>query len=168
MRYAATLDDNSKIVTNLIIILTLVISFRQITDISHDATVTTTMLFILVPAILIAWCLSPQYYTITATEILIKRPLVSISISLQDVVRLRSITEEELGSSSRLLAVGGVFGYLGTYRSSEIGKYERWCTNRENLVLIESYNKKWIISPSEADDFVKSVNKIINVVEQSS
>ncbi|HEY9262526.1 PH domain-containing protein [Chitinophaga sp.] len=163
MRYAAPLDDNSKLVTNLVIILTLVFLCRQITDISHDSVSTTMLLFILVPVIIVAWCLSPQYYTITATAILIKRPLYSITIMMEDVVRLRSITEEDLGSSSRLLALGGVFGYLGTYRSSEIGKYQRWCTNRENLVLIESDKQKWLISPSEAEDFVKKVNKIINV-----
>lgn len=163
MRYAAPLDDNSKLVTNLVIILTLVFLCRQMTDISHDSVTTTILLFILIPVIVVAWSLSPQYYTITATAILIKRPLYSITIEMEDVVRLRSITEEDLGSSSRLLAFGGVFGYLGTYRSSEIGKYQRWCTNRENLVLIESDKQKWLISPSEAEDFVKKVNKIINI-----
>lgn len=163
MRYDAPLDANSKIVTNLIIILALVFLCRQITDISHDSVSTTMLLFILLPVIVVAWCLSPRYYSITATAILIKRPLFSITIEMGDVLRLRSITEEDLGSSSRLLNFGGVFGYLGTYRSSEIGKYQRWCTNRENLVLIESDKQKWLISPSEADDFVKNVNKIINV-----
>ena len=163
MRYAAPLDDNSKLVTNLIIILTLVFLCRQITDISHDSVTTTILLFILVPVIVVAWSLSPRYYIITETAILIKRPLFSITIEMEDVVRLRSITEEDLGTSSRLLAFGGVFGYLGTYRSSEIGKYQRWCTNRENLVLIESDKQKWLISPSDAADFVKNVNKIINV-----
>jgi hypothetical protein len=163
MRYAAPLDDNSKLVTNLIIILTLVFLCRQITDISHDSVTTTILLFILVPVIVVAWSLSPRYYIITETAILIKRPLFSITIEMENVVRLRSITEEDLGTSSRLLAFGGVFGYLGTYRSSEIGKYQRWCTNRENLVLIESDKQKWLISPSDAADFVKNVNKIINV-----
>ena len=163
MRYAAPLDDNSKIVTTLVIIITIIFLFRQITDVSHDAVVTTMLLFILVPAILVAWCLSPRYYILTATTILIKRPLHSITIPLEDVVRLRSITEEDLGASSRLLALGGIFGYLGTYRSSEIGKYQRWCTNRENLVLIESLNRKWLISPTGADDFVKRVNATINI-----
>jgi hypothetical protein len=162
MRYAATLDNNSKTVTNLLIILTLLFLCRQVTDISHDAVSTTILLFILVPAILVAWCLSPRYYIISGNAILIRRPLFSITIKLSEVVRLRSITEEDLGSSSRLLAIGGVFGYLGTYHSSEIGKYQRWCTNRENLVLIESDNRKWLISPSGADDFVRTVNKEIN------
>ncbi|CAL1518101.1 PH domain-containing protein [Chitinophaga sp. MM2321] len=164
MRYAATLDDNSKVVTNLIIILTLVILCRQITDVTHDATATSILLFILIPAIIIAWLLSPRYYTITADAVIIKRPFLSLRIPLADVVRLRSITEEDLGSSSRLMWMGGIFGYLGTYRSGEIGKYQRWCTNRESLVLIESQSRKWVISPSDADDFVKSVNRIINVV----
>lgn len=162
MRYSATLDNNSKIVTNLAIILTLVFLCRQLTDVSHDAVSTTILLFILVPGILVAWCLSPRYYIISDTAILIRRPLLSITIQLSEVVRLRSITEEDLGSSSRLLAIGGIFGYLGTYHSSEIGKYQRWCTNRENLVLIESDSRKWLISPSEADDFVRTVNKVIN------
>lgn len=166
MRYAARLDDNSKLVTHLIIIISLVFLFRQITDISQDTLSTTVMLFILVPVIVIAWCLSPRYYTITATAILIRRPLLSITIRLEDVVRLRSITEEDLGSSSRLLNIGGVFGYLGTYRSSEIGKYQRWCTNREDLVLIESDNQKWLISPAGADDFVRRVNQLINIPDQ--
>ncbi|NSL86681.1 PH domain-containing protein [Chitinophaga solisilvae] len=163
MRYAATLDDNSKIITNLVIILTLVILCRQITDISQDAVFTSLLLFILIPAIVIAGCLSPRYYKIEADAILIKRPLFPITILLDDVVRLRSITEEELGTSLRMMGIGGVFGYLGTYWSAEIGKYQRWSTNRESLVLIESQNRKWVISPSDADHFVRNVNKMINV-----
>ncbi|MFY0255819.1 PH domain-containing protein [Chitinophaga sp. 30R24] len=163
MRYAAVLDDNSKIVTNLIIILTLVFLCRQMTDITHDAISTTVLLFVMIPVILVAWCLSPRYYFVTETAILIRRPFMSITIELGEVIRLKSITEEDLGNSSRLLAFGGIFGYLGTYHSSEIGKYQRWCTNRENLVLIESETTKWLISPSDADDFVRNVNKRINV-----
>ncbi|RBL88002.1 PH domain-containing protein [Chitinophaga flava] len=163
MRYAATLDDNSRIVTNLIIIITLVILCRQVTDVNHDATTTSVLLFILVPAIIAAACLTPRYYKITAEGLVIKRALFPITILFEDIVRLRSITEEELGTSSRMMGMGGIFGYLGTYRSAEIGKYQRWCTNRENLVLIESRTRKWVISPSGADDFVKTVNGIINV-----
>lgn len=164
MRYSATLDDNSKIVTNLIIILTLVILCRQIADENHDAVSTSILLFILIPAIVVAGCLSPRYYKITNQGLVIQRRLFPITILFDDIVRLRSITEEELGTSSRLMGIGGIFGYLGTYRSSEIGKYQRWCTNRESLVLIESQSRKWVISPSDADGFVKAVNRIINVV----
>lgn len=163
MRYDAVLDDNSKLVTHLSIALTLVFVGRQLFDVSGHPLSTTALLFILVPVLAVAWCLSPRYYEITETAILIKRPFFSISIGLSEVMRLKSITEEDLGSSSRLMAFGGIFGYLGTYRSSEIGKYQGWCTNRVNLVLIESGNQKWLISPSAPDDFVKQVNSRINV-----
>ncbi|HVI47668.1 MAG TPA: PH domain-containing protein [Chitinophaga sp.] len=163
MRYNARLDDTSKIVTHLCIVLTLLMSCRQITDISHDAIATTMLLFVLVPAIVVAWCLSPRYYKIEAGAILIKRPLMSITIPMTDIVRLKSITEEELGSGSRMAGMGGLFGYLGTYHSSEIGKYQRWCTNKDSMVLIESSYRKWLISPSNAEHFIRYVNSIINV-----
>lgn len=165
MRYAATLDDNSKIITNLTIIVTLVILCRQITDVDHEAVKTSVLLFVLIPAIVVAACLSPRYYQITAQGLVIRRALFPITIVFDDIVRLRSITEEELGTSSRMLGVGGIFGYLGTYRSAEIGKYQRWCTNRENLVLIETRSRKWVISPSAAEDFVKTMNSIINTTK---
>ncbi|QJB31061.1 hypothetical protein HF324_06660 [Chitinophaga oryzae] len=165
MRYAATLDGNSKIITNLTIIITLIILCRQITDVNQEAVKTSVLLFLLIPAILVAACLSPRYYKITAEGVVIKRPLFPITILFDDIVRLRSITEEELGTSSRMLGIGGIFGYLGTYRSAEIGKYQRWCTNRENLVLIESRSRKWVISPSAAEDFVKTMNGIINTAK---
>lgn len=165
MRYAATLDGNSKIITNLTIIITLIILCRQITDVNHEAVKTSVLLFLLIPAILVAACLSPRYYKITREGVVIKRPLFPITILFDDIVRLRSITEEELGTSSRMLGIGGIFGYLGTYRSAEIGKYQRWCTNRENLVLIESHSRKWVISPSAAEDFVKTMNGIINTAK---
>ncbi|RFS19576.1 hypothetical protein DVR12_23390 [Chitinophaga silvatica] len=163
MRYDAVLDENSKLVTHLSIILTLVFIFRQLTDVTGDPLSTTALLFILVPVLVIAWALSPRYYLITDTAILIKRPLFSITIYLSEVVRLKSVSEEDLGSSSRILALGGIFGYLGNYRSSEIGKYQGWCTNRVNLVLIESSNQKWLISPSAPEEFIRQVNSRINV-----
>ncbi|GEP88873.1 PH domain-containing protein [Chitinophaga terrae (ex Kim and Jung 2007)] len=163
MRYDAVLDDNSKLVTHLSIVLTLIFAVRQLSDVSGHPLSTTALLFILIPVLAVAWCLSPRYYQITETAILIKRPLFSITIGLADVVRLKSVTEEDLGSSSRLMAFGGIFGYLGTYWSSEIGKYQGWCTNRANLVLIESANQKWLISPSASEEFVKQVNSRINI-----
>ena len=168
MRYDAVLDENSKLITHLSIVLTIVFIIRQMSDVTGGPLSTTVLLFILIPVLIIAWCLSPRYYLITETAILIKRPLFTITIALSEVIRLKGISEEDLGHNSQLLAVGGIFGYLGNYHSSEIGKYQGWCTNRANLVLIETANQKWLISPSGPDDFVKQVNSRINVPSYSA
>ncbi|WP_143306716.1 PH domain-containing protein [Chitinophaga vietnamensis] len=165
MRYAATMDNTCKLITNIIIMLVLAIAVRQITDISHTAVTTTILLFVLIPAVLLSWGFSPKYYLLTDDAIIMKGRLHSINIPLADVLRLRSIDEEELGKSIRLFGSGGLFGYLGSYQSSEIGRYKRWCTNMQSLVLIESQDAKWVISPSDPGDFVRSVNKIINAIE---
>ncbi|WP_291907144.1 PH domain-containing protein [Chitinophaga sp. CB10] len=165
MRFAAVQDDTSKIITHLLIVVVLLIGVRQVLADRHDAIPTTIALIILLPALLIAWSVSPRYYVLTAADIIIKGHLRSIRIPLKEVLRLRSIEEEELGESARVFASGGVFGYLGAYRSAEMGDYQRWCTNNEHLVLIESANTKWVISPDNSTEFVKAVNRIINKVD---
>ncbi|MBV8253786.1 MAG: hypothetical protein JO154_14350 [Chitinophaga sp.] len=165
MRYAAEQDKASKITTHLLIILIMLIGFRQATAVSNSSMATTIMLFILIPALLLAWCYSPRYYLLTATSIIIKGHLRTITIPLEEVLRLRSIEEEDLGQSARVFASGGVFGYLGAYRSVELGDYQRWCTNNEHMVLIESATTKWVISPSNSAEFIREVNKIINEVK---
>lgn len=168
MRFSANLDSLSKIITNAFIIVTLVIFFLHVTSITNTSTDTTALLFVLFPAIIITWGISPQYYLVTDSAVVIKRPLGNINLPVEKIDGITTVDRKDLGMSLRLLGSGGLFGYLGLFTSTVIGKHQRWCTNKENLVLIECKGKKILISPSDPLEFVQNVNRRQNAFYNSN
>jgi len=79
MRYQANLDSLSKIITNVFIIIALMMLLLHITNVTNTASGFPFYSYILLPVILIAWGLSPQYYEVTDGVIIIKRPFKSIT-----------------------------------------------------------------------------------------
>ena len=94
-------------------------------------------------AFLISWLLHPTSYEITNKELLIHRPKGPIKISLTDI---KSIEKTEPGFSIRLFGSGGLFGYFGLFSSNKLGKHHRYTGNNENLVLLNTGKKKYLLS----------------------
>ncbi|WP_298740737.1 PH domain-containing protein [uncultured Chitinophaga sp.] len=158
----------SKIITNVFIIIALMMLLLHITNVTNTASGFPFYSYILLPVILIAWGLSPQYYEVTDGVIIIKRPFKSIHVPIEKISTISTTTRAELGFSVRVFGIGGLFGYLGSFRSSVIGYHQSWCTNREHLVLIEYDNKKMLISPSDPVGFVQHVNTLQRTVPSGS
>ncbi|CAL1517172.1 PH domain-containing protein [Chitinophaga sp. MM2321] len=174
MKYSAEHDTFSKIITHLIIIIGLLMLMAFSTAIPGAKAPGSIAILVLFIAIFITWGFSPRYYQITHDGILIRRPFSNIFLPFEDMKAADIIDNTTLRGSIRLFGSGGLFGYLGIYKSAYMGNYQMWCTNRSSLVLIVCNYKKIIISPSDNLAFMIELNdkrsrqkKTASIIKQS-
>ncbi|RFS20116.1 hypothetical protein DVR12_20585 [Chitinophaga silvatica] len=159
MKYSARYDTLTKVITIIVIIFVVSLFVLIISSKPGNTVPGNVALIILAVSILVTFGYSPRYYSITEDAIIIKRIFSDISIPFEDVVNISIIEKSAIRGSLRVFGSGGLFGYLGIFRSSNLGKYQMWSTNCETLVLIECMNKKIVISPSDNNDFIEEFNR---------
>jgi hypothetical protein len=157
MRFNAKNDLPCILITNTIILLSLVLLGYGMFNKNSGGEAALVPLAILIPLILFTWGYHPQCYEVSKEAIRVKRPFKSIYIPLDEVIVVRVLKKEEIGTLFRSFGVGGLFGYFGIYTSTKLGGVDMWCTNTTDLVLIEYNKKKVIISPEEPGSFVAEV-----------
>jgi hypothetical protein len=161
-RYSAQDDAFVLIVTNIVLMACVMVVFLKPLDPSPDQHLRFSILFFFLPIQFLIWLLHPIYYSITDDTINIKRPLATLQIPFENILEVRTIEWREMGFTYRLMASGGIFGYLGIYSSSVYGRIILWCTNRDHLVMITCKDKIIVISPSEPLAFVMDYNSRYN------
>ncbi|MET6997458.1 PH domain-containing protein [Chitinophaga defluvii] len=157
MRFNTRNDLPCTLITNIIILVSLLLLGFGIYDRAGGGKAAFVSLAILIPLIFVTWGLHPQFYEVTRAAIRIKRPFKSIYIPLDEVTLVKPLEKGETGVLLRSFGVGGLFGYFGLFTSSKLGGLELWCTNTTDLVLIQYGKKKVVISPEEPGRFVAEV-----------
>jgi hypothetical protein len=153
-RYDTVYDLQVKVVTNFIILVIAVALAANFFSSPAEMRLSRALLVVLVPVVLVTWGIHPLHYRISDSSIKIRRPFNTIDIPFETITDLRLIKGNELGFLIRMFGSGGLFGYLGTFRSPAIGKFMMWCTNKDDLILIITHEKKIAISPSNAEAFL--------------
>lgn len=154
--FPAKLDLLAKIITNLFLAGMLVLLFFSFKDRGYDNEGFFISLLLL-PLTVIAWGFHPSSYEINKESLIIKRPFKSLEISLSSIDSARTVSFRELFFSLRVFGSGGLFGYFGIYTSMSLGKIQMWATDRNNLVLIEVANQKFVISPQNPSEFIMNL-----------
>lgn len=157
-RYSADDDAFVLLVTNIVLMACVLIVFLKPLDPSPDQQLRFSILFFFLPIQFLIWLLHPRYYLMTDNAINIKRPLATLKLPFDDILEVRTIEWREMGFTYRLMASGGLFGYLGLYSSSVFGRIVLWCKNRDRLVMITCKDKIVVISPSDPLAFVLEYN----------
>jgi hypothetical protein len=110
----------------------------------------------IVASLVLTHSLHPVSYTIVPDCVRINRPVLPIIIQDADIIQLEKTNVSDLSISLRLLGSGGVWGYFGIYHSSIHGKLIMMATDMQNLVLIVTPTKKYVISPEHPKDFLET------------
>jgi hypothetical protein len=116
------------------------------------------LMFIVMGTIVIGSCYVPIRLKASGDKITIRLLLVSQEIPLNEVIEVRQISKFDVSGSIRTFGSGGLFGYLGRFKSNKLGNYTMYATEWNNLVLIRTNNKKYVISCKKAQDFVEYIN----------
>ena len=90
----------------------------------------------------------PRYLVIDDKSIVITHPIGQTVILKSDIIEVRAADRFELQGSIRLFGSGGFFGWFGTFRNSKLGVYRIYCGQLENLYLVKTLTRKYIISSS--------------------
>jgi hypothetical protein len=152
MIYKASLDKTAIIITNVVTLLfgTLIV-FNFILPLA----------IILMIIYLICLLLKPLSYEITEDKLIIRRLIKSVHMNRSDIESLELIDKAELSGTIRTFGVGGLFGWYGKFANSKLGDMTWYITRRDKPVLIiKKDGKKILISPNEAEAFVKEYKGI--------
>lgn len=105
-----------------------------------------------------------QSYEVTDGGIEIKRPIGSKLISFRSINYVKNLKKDDLGIVIRTFGNGGLFGFYGMFGSSNQGKITFYGTQQRNYVIVETDSKKYVLTPDEPLEFVKSLEQRVGVI----
>jgi hypothetical protein len=115
----------------------------------------------------LAYAYSPRGYTALDREIVVKRLIGNVRISLDGIRQVRTTTADDLGGCIRLFGSGGLFGWYGLFRTSKLGKCTWYVTNRTNAVVLITGARTVLVSPDDVDGFIGEIRTAIPEIAPS-
>jgi len=111
--------------------------------------------------IFLTYLFSPRGFLVDIHYLLIKRLGGGISISYSSIHDIRIVENVQL--LVRLLGVGGIFSWYGTFLNGNGNKVKVYATNLKQLVRIQTTNGRiYYLSPAEREKFVEAVKRHLN------
>ncbi len=105
----------------------------------------------------------PVRLSVNPEQVTIKKPFNTLDIPMKDIVEIKSIQKQSLKNSIRTFGSGGLFGYLGYFYNKELGNYTMYTTETENLILIRTNIKKYVLSCTKSEEFIDYIKDKIPV-----
>ncbi|GGH35571.1 PH domain-containing protein [Dyadobacter endophyticus] len=159
MRYTASIDKPTKIITIGLTALFVAISVFEFLTFSADAKIGAFVSTAILIAVYAAgYIYRPLAYTLTEDGLTVHRPINDVTYSLQALDSVRIVTKEQLKFTIRTFGVGGFWGYFGKFYNSVYGKMTWYVTRRDQMVLIKTDNKTILLSPDDIDSFTGELN----------
>ena len=90
----------------------------------------------------------PRYLLVDDKSIVITHPIGQSVILKSDITEISTVERSDIRGSIRLFGSGGFFGWFGIFRNSKLGTYRLYSGQLENLYLIKTSTKSYIISSS--------------------
>ena len=133
-------------VTSILLIALLVYGAIAVWSAGLTAVIVTYIIF----GIVAIWVLltMPRYLLLDDKSIVITHPIGQTVILKSDIIEVRAVERSELLGSIRLFGSGGFFGWFGIFRNSKFGTYRLYCGQLENLYIVKTLTRKYIISSS--------------------
>lgn len=157
----APYDRLTKAVTILVIVLISVlfacISYLIMIEENAIGIMVSSLLAVLYFLIIfVPYLFSPRGFALTTKGVLIRRLFKSILIPYNEVADVKRITWSSVLNGVRLWGSGGLYGFVGLFRISSLGKVWMYVTDRSKMLLIESKRGvKYLISPSDPSTFIE-------------
>jgi len=89
----------------------------------------------------------------------VKRAFGSIVIPQSQIVEIRQIAKSDITGSIRTFGSGGLFGYLGRFKSDRLGSYTMYATDMKHLILIRTNEKNYVFNCSRSNELIEMVMK---------
>lgn len=134
-------------VTSILLIALLVYGAIAVWSAGITAVIVTYIIF----GIVAIWVLltMPRYLLLDDKSIVITHPIGQSVILKSDIIEVRAIERSDIRGSIRLFGSGGFFGWFGVFRNNKFGTYRLYCGQLENLYLVKTATRKYIISSSK-------------------
>ena len=105
--------------------------------------------------------MTPLYVKYNESEICIKNIIGRKVIPYSEIISIESIESKTIKGSTRRMASDGAGGYVGLFNNKTLGDYYMYATQRSELVMITTNDKKVIFNCSKRNDLVDYVKEKI-------
>lgn len=165
MKYKASLDLRSKIITVGVTLFSIIIFFSAVQEFtsstykitSNFPVILVTLFLILL--ILICFLFSTKFYELENDYLIIQRPIGAVNLPISEIKEIRKMSPGSRIGDIRLFGVGGLFGYYGKYYNFKMGHMTLYTTQKRNRILMTMIEgKKIIISPDDLS-IITEINK---------
>ena len=105
--------------------------------------------------------MTPLYVRYNQTEICIKNIIGRKIIPYSEIISIECIEPATISRSTRRMASDGAGGYVGLFNNKTLGNYYMYATQRSELVLVTTNNKKVVFNCSKRDNLVDYIKEKI-------
>lgn len=155
MTYETSLDKLAKSITlGVTVLFSLIIGVQLIPAYKIDPLGSGFLTLFLMSVYLFCVFFRPMSYKLTADSLIIHRLFNDIVINRKDILIVREVTRADMRLTIRTFGVGGLFGYFGKFSNATIGRMTLYATRRDKTVLVETSDKKLILTPDNPAEFI--------------
>lgn len=152
----------STICISLFLLVVLIISIGELTGIKTESYFHNTSniggwiaVAIIIAIFICCILLMPTSITIDDNSININRVMSKTVILKKDILFIRP--KASTNNDVRTFGIGGAFGYLGYFYAKNWGKYTAYVTDGNNMVAIETTQKKYVVSCENTQVLIDSI-----------
>lgn len=159
MDYKTSLDVPAKVLTWAVCALFGMLALYQLYTYSRspqetvDAVAAAVQIAFFAGVVLFTWLFSPQGYSVRDGVLVIHRPWKPVTVPLSEIRSVQLLSPDDVSpfGGLRVLGVGGLFGYYGTFFLPRLGGFVRfYLRNRENPILVDTTGGRLLLSPDSA------------------
>ena len=105
--------------------------------------------------------MTPLYVKYNQREICIKNIIGRKVIPYSEIISIECIEPATISRSTRRMASDGAGGYVGLFNNKTLGNYYMYATQRSELVLVTTNDKKVVFNCSKRDNLVDYIKEKI-------
>lgn len=152
------MDNTVKIIT--IITISAVIPVPIVLFFNSDIVESIIFLFITMLIFVFTYFSRPFEYWLEDRHVTIRKSIFPKKIPIDNIQSIALVDYKELKIRLRLWGSGGLWGWFGIFLSSEYGKVNLQCSEKNNLVLIITTDHQHIVvSPKKCSLFCQELDK---------
>lgn len=91
-------------------------------------------------------------------RITVSRLFGSLTIPVDEILEAGILQKTDISDSIRLFGSGGLFGFLGLFRNTSLGKYTMYATDLDHLLFIRTRNRKYVFSCSRSEELLEYID----------
>lgn len=101
------------------------------------------------------WLIAPKRYEVTDEAVIIGRgwPFSDVRVPISEIREVRRVKLNPY-TTMRTFGVGGLYGYSGRFRGTDVGAFYGAITDNTRTVFIAATSDGYVISPEDPEQFV--------------
>lgn len=107
----------------------------------------------------LTWALSPRGFAIEGGDLLLERRLGTLRIPLRTITAVGPLGALPRSGTLRYAGTSGLFGYFGRFWSPGLGRFRLHATRLTGLVLVDTEEGRWVLSPEPPEPFVAALRR---------